>query len=165
MEDQTLQEKLTEKANEIIDEATRPLMNILLQIQKATSHESGAMRLSMDDLYTIAIRINRYTYSLQAHINERSIKQSLQDIVTDAMITDSITILKGTKGDAKERQRRAEAMNQEQRLTDETARQIIQALQATINRADKVYEGVKKVIDSRSRENNFDRKPGYPIGT
>ena len=85
--------------------------------------------------------------------------------MTDAMITDSITILKGAKGDAKERQRRAEAMNQEQRLTDETARQIIQALQATINRADKVYEGVKKVIDSRSRENNFDRKPGYPIGT
>lgn len=164
MDEQKLKERLTEKASEIIEEATGPIMTILLNIQKATS-ESGSVRLNMDDLYNIAIQIPVECSFLQANINERSIKQSLQDIVTDAIITDSITILKGTKGDSKERQRRAEAMNLEQMLTDETARQIIQALQATIVRADRVYEGIKKVIDARSREYNLDRKPGYPIGT
>lgn len=163
MEEQSLQERLAEKANEIIEEATAPIMKILLKIQMELLSDHPNM--SMEELYTIAIHLPTECCFLQANINDRAIKQSLQDIVTDAMITDSITILKGTKGDARERQRRAEAMNQEQMLVDETARQIIQALQATIMRADKVYEGVKKVIDARMKENNFDRKPGRPIGT
>lgn len=163
MEEQSLQEKLTEKAKELVDEATAPIMKILLKIQMELLSDHPNM--SMEELYTIAIHLPTECCFLQANINDRAIKQSLQDIVTDAMITDSITILKGTKGDARERQRRAEAMNQEQMLVDETARQIILALQATIMRADKVYEGVKKVIDARMKENNFDRKPGRPIGT
>ena len=163
MDEQSLQEKLSEKAKELVDEATAPIMKILLKIQMELLSDHPNM--SMEELYTIAIHLPTECCFLQANINDRAIKQSLQDIVTDAMITDSITILKGTKGDARERQRRAEAMNQEQMLVDETARQIIQALQATIMRADKVYEGVKKVIDARMKENNFDKKPGRPIGT
>lgn len=35
---------------------------------------------------------------------------------------------------------------------------IIRSIQGCIDRADKVYEGVKKVMDFRSKEGFFDRK-------
>lgn len=155
---------LASKAIQIVEEATAPIDDILLMIQGATDIETGAIRLSMDELYTIAIRLPVECGFLQSHINCRLIKQRLQEIVTESKVTESITMLRECKGDARERQRRAECMNDLDILSDETARQIVQAMQTAIIRADKVYEGVKKIIDAKARESNFDRKPGYPVG-
>ena len=155
---------LASKAIEIVEEATQPINDILAEIQKSTDYTSGAIRLSMDQLFAIAIRLPVECGYLQAQINDRVVKQRLQEIVTENKITDSITMLRESKGDARERQRRAESMNDMDVLADEAARQIVQAMQSVIIRADKVYEGIKKVIDAKTREVNFDRKPGYPVG-
>ncbi len=48
---------------------------------------------------------------------------------------------------------------------NEIVQLILAALQATVQRADKVYEGVKKIIDAKSREFNYDNKPGSRIGS
>lgn len=154
---------LCDKSIELAQEATKSVDEILSHIVRNTNPETGEIKLSMDELYAIAIRLPAECGFLQSQINTLQIKQSLQDIVTENNITECISILREGRGDAKERQRRAEAMNETEVLRNEASRQIIIAMQMTIQRADKVYEGVKKVIDARSRENNFDKKPGGNI--
>ena len=84
----------------------------------------------------------------------------MQSFLLETQITDSIVMLQNTKGDAKERQRRAEAMSKDDVLADIAAEEVVNALQAMIQRADKVYEGIKKVIDAKTKEMAFDAKSG-----
>lgn len=158
-------QKLQQYAQNVIANCTAPINQITETIIQSTSVTPGNshMGLSMDDLCAIAIRLPAECAFLQSQINAQLITQKLQAFMTETHITDCIVQLQNTKGDAKERQRRAEAMNKEEVLSDVVAEQIVAALQATVQRADKVYEGVKKIIDAKTREANFDRKPGYPI--
>lgn len=64
----------------------------------------------------------------------------------------------GQKGCADERKRKAELLVLDERATSAANKAIVRGLQGYIDRADKVYEGIKKVMDFRAREGWFDRK-------
>lgn len=164
MDNTELAETLSEKVIDIIQEALMPIDTILFHIQKSTNPETGVINLSMDELYAIAARLPTECAFLMAQANIRAAKQNLQDVITSGMITETITNFQEKKGDARERQKKAEVINQQKILADKAAWQIINAFKDAVERADKVYEGIKKIIDARAREGNFDRKPGYPVG-
>lgn len=158
--------KLKSHAEVIISNCTAPVNDIIDVVLSGTtvSGDGSAIKLSMDDLYAIAIRLPAECAFLQAQINSQLIEQKVRSFMVETQITESIVMLQGSKGDASERKRRAEAMSKDDVLADIVTQQIIAALQATVQRADKVYEGIKKVIDCKSREMNYDGKPGRPVG-
>ena len=158
--------KLRDTADAIIENCTSPLNEIISIILKNTrvAANGSELGISMDDLYAMAIRIPAECAYLQAQINSKLIQQKVESFITETKITESIVVLQGSKGDARERKRRAEAMSKDEMLANIVTEQIVDALQATIQRADKVYEGVKKIIDAKTREFNFDMKPGRSVG-
>lgn len=159
--------ELRDKANSIIENFTAPINEIVQLILENVAVLPGDSRvgLSMEELYAIAIRLPAECAYLQAQINSQVIEQKIRSFLTEAKVTDAIVLLQNTKGDARERQRRAEAMAKDDVVEDIVSQQIVAALQATVQRADKVYEGVKKIIDAKSREFNYDNKPGSRIGS
>ena len=80
----------------------------------------------------------------------------------DAKITVELSKLVGTKGAAEERKKKAEMAVLDERVQNAVNKLIIRGIQGCIDRADKVYEGVKKVMDYRSKEGWFDRKGVQP---
>lgn len=81
-----------------------------------------------------------------------------RDLFLDANMTVSLSGLVGTKGTAEERKRMAEFGLLDEKIQNAVNKVIIKGIEGCIARADKVYEGVKKVMDYRSREGWFDRK-------
>ena len=79
-------------------------------------------------------------------------------MIVDAQMSVSLAKLMGTKGTAEERKRKAELTTLDERVQNAVNKLIIRGIQSSIDRADKVYEGVKKVMDYRSKEGWFDRK-------
>lgn len=158
-------EQLQKYANEVIANFVAPVNNIIQYVLSKTDvGENGCtFNLTTEELYTIAIKLPAECSFLQSQINAQIIKQKTEAFLTQTRITESVTLLQNTKGDAKERQRRAEAMVKNEVLGDIISEQIVAALQATIIRADKVYEGIKKVIDAKSREFGYDAKPGKSV--
>lgn len=158
--------KLKAQAEVIISNCTAPVNDIIDVLLSGTTVTPGGstIKLSMDDLYAIAIRLPAECAFLQAQINSQLIEQKVRSFLTEIQVTENIVMLQGSKGDATERKRRAEEMSKDDVLADIVTQQIVTALQATVQRADKVYEGVKKVIDCKSREYNYDGKPGRPVG-
>lgn len=151
-------EHLQAQIQKTIIDCTRPICDILdYVLDNTTVH---GITLSMEELYAIAIRLPAECAYLQAQINTQNIEQRMQSFLLETKITDSIVMLQNTKGDAKERQRRAEAMSKDDVLADIAAEEVVNALQAMIQRADKVYEGIKKVIDAKTKEMAFDAKSG-----
>ena len=75
-----------------------------------------------------------------------------------AKIEKQLAKLTGTKGAAEERKKKAEMTVLDERVQNAVNKLIIRSIQGCIDRADKVYEGVKKVMDFRSKEGFFDRK-------
>ena len=149
-----------------ITQGLRPLLELVRRSIVVTDSNGSASlsnNLSTDDLQSLAMRIPAECAYIQTRVNDMLISHSLQVLLTEGEVTQNIQLLHGAKGDAKERLRRAEAMSQKELLRDAARQQTIRALQDYIERADKVYEGVKKIIDAKSREFNFDGKPGRPL--
>ena len=76
----------------------------------------------------------------------------------DAQVIETLETLRGEKGDSREKMKRAEASQLSDRIVEALNRQVANNIKEIIIRADKVYEGVKKLIDARSRENEYNRK-------
>ena len=148
----------------VVNDAAGPLLQLMDIVSKSISvtlngdKPMGKSLLTMDELYALAIKIPVECVYLQTTVNEFQTSQMLGDIVTENKITEHIVDMYGSKGDAKERLRRAELLEGESILQLTYRKQIARELQAIIDRADKVYEGVKKVIDAKSKEGNFDNK-------
>lgn len=161
MDELELTAELKKKAQQIITNLTQPLNDIVQNILNNTA--GTELRLSMDELCALAIHIPAECAYLQSQLNGQIIEHELKSILTNNRVTQTAELLRESKGDARERQKRAEAMNQQEILANAVYEQVIAAVQATIQRADKVYEGIKKVIDAKSREANFDGKPGRTV--
>lgn len=115
-------------------------------------------KLTSSELEALAMLIPAECLRIQSSLNRYSSNNVFRDIAIDARITESIAEMLGTKGNADERKRRAELMVLDERTINAANKAIIKGLQASIDRADKVYEGIKKVMDFRAREGWFDRK-------
>jgi hypothetical protein len=66
--------------------------------------------------------------------------------------------VQGEKGTADERRKKAESVCITEKSLNQINKMMVKWLQGYIDRADKVYEGIKKVMDYRSKEGWFDRK-------
>ena len=95
---------------------------------------------------------------LQAQLNKYSTQNTFRDMKLEAEVTMALAKLTGMKGAAEERKRKAELTVLDERVQNTVNKLIIKGIQGCIDRADKVYEGIKKVMDYRSKEGWFDRK-------
>ena len=108
------------------------------------------------------MRIPAECSRLQARLNQYNTKNLFRDMRLDAKVAVELSRLIGTKGAAEERKKKAEMSVLDERVQNAVNKLIIRGIQGCIDRADKVYEGVKKVMDFRSKEGFFDRKGGRP---
>ena len=115
-------------------------------------------QLTSSELELLAMRIPAECLRIQAALNRYTAQNVFKDITIEARITEHISTLIGSKGNADERKRKAELLELDERTISLTNKTIVKGLQAYIERADKVYEGIKKVMDYRSKEMWFDRK-------
>lgn len=115
-------------------------------------------KLTSSELELLAMKIPAECLRIQAALNRYSGENIFRDISIDTKVTEAIADMIGTKGNAEERKRKAELLVLDERTISAANKAIVKGLQASIERADKVYDGIKKVMDFRAREGWFDRK-------
>lgn len=155
--------------NGIIKNETSELMRLCnlvaesAKIEMVNGRPATESRLSSDELEILAMRIPAECLRVQTCINQHLANNVFKDLDIEAKVTQHMTALIKEKGNADERKRRAELAVLDERTISAANKTIIKGLQSCIDRADKVYEGVKKVMDFRARESWFDRKgPSCP---
>ena len=154
---------LEEYAEVTIKEETKKLqalvdiVNQAVSIQLVKGQVVSNVNLSAFELEALAMRIPAECLRLQAQLNKYNVQNTFRDMRLDAEMTVSLSKL-GTKGTVEERKRTAELTVLDERIQNAVNKLIIRGIQGSIERADKVYEGIKKVMDYRSKEGWFDRK-------
>ena len=155
--------------NNIISSETHELMRLCnvvseaAQIQIINGNLTSTSRLTSEELEVLAMRIPAECLCVQSKINQHIANNVFKDLDIETKITRHLSELIKEKGNADERKRRAELQVLNERTVSLANKTIIKGLQACIDRADKVYEGIKKVMDFRAKESWFDRKgPSCP---
>ncbi|WP_289026709.1 hypothetical protein [uncultured Flavonifractor sp.] len=149
--------KETQALQELID-----VVNSLVDIRVINGAVISDIKLGAFELEALAMRIPAECSRLQCRLNQYNTRNMFRDMQLDAQVTIELSRLAGTKGAAEERKRKAEMAVLDERVQNAVNKLIIRGIQGCIDRADKVYEGVKKVMDYRSKEGWFDRKGGQP---
>lgn len=150
-------EKETKALQDLID-----LVSASVDIRLVNGSVVSDIRLGSFELEALAMRIPAECSRLQARLNQYNTKNLFRDMRLDAKVAVELSKLIGTKGAAEERKKKAEMSVLDERVQNAVNKLIIRGIQGCIDRADKVYEGVKKVMDFRSKEGFFDRKGGRP---
>ena len=150
-------EKETKALQDLID-----LVSASVDIRLVNGSVISDIRLGSFELEALAMRIPAECSRLQARLNQYNTKNLFRDMRLDAKVAVELSRLIGTKGAAEERKKKAEMAVLDERVQNAVNKLIIRGIQGCIDRADKVYEGVKKVMDFRSKEGFFDRKGGRP---
>ena len=150
-------EKETKPLQDLID-----LVNASVDIRLVNGSVVSDIRLGSFELEALAMRIPAECSRLQARLNQYNTKNLFRDMRLDAKVAVELSRLIGTKGAAEERKKKAEMSVLDERVQNAVNKLIIRGIHGCIDRADKVYEGVKKVMDFRSKEGFFDRKGGRP---
>ena len=112
-------------------------------------------KLSSTELELLAMKIPAECLRIQSALNRYTGENVFRDIAIEARGERDMI---GQKGSAEERKRKAELLMLDERTASAANKAIVRGLQGYIDRADKVYEGIKKVMDYRAREGWFDRK-------
>ena len=154
---QTEVEKETKSLQELID-----IVNSAVDIRLVNGAVVSNISLGAFEMEALAMRIPAECSRLQGRLNQYNTKNLFRDMRLDAKVTLELSKLMGTKGAAEERKKKAEMAVLDERVQNAVNKLIIRGIQGCIDRADKVYEGVKKVMDYRSKEGFFDRKGGRP---
>lgn len=163
-EQKALISELEAYADATIDSETkqlRELVDIIRQavdIRMVNGQIVTDVSLSSNELEALAMRIPAECLYLQSRLNQYSVKNTFRDMQIDAQMTVSLAKLIGAKGTADERKRRVEQELLTEKVQNAVNKLIIKGIQGCIDRADKAYEGIKKVMDYRSKEGWFDRK-------
>ena len=150
-------EKETKALQDLIN-----LVSASVDIRLVNGSVVSDIRLGSFELEALAMRIPAECSRLQARLNQYNTKNLFRDMRLDAKVAAELSRLIGTKGAAEERKKKAEMSVLDERVQNAVNKLIIRGIQGCIDRADKVYEGVKKVMDFRSKEGFFDRKGGRP---
>ena len=163
-EQQQLIDSLEVYAQAEVAKATKPLQDLIdlvnscVEIKLVNGSVVSEINLSAFELEALAMRIPAECSRLQSQLNQYNVKNMFRDMKMDAKVTVELAKLTGTKGAAEERKNKAEMTVLDERVQNAVNKLIIRSIQGCIDRADKVYEGVKKVMDFRSKEGFFDRK-------
>lgn len=138
------------------------IVNQSVDIRLVSGIPHTNVSLSITELEALAMKIPAECSYLQARMNQYSTSNMFRDLSIEAKITATLVGLTGAKGTAEERKKQAESVFLDERLENAVKKLIIKGIQGCIDRADKVYEGIKKVMDFRSKEGLFDRKGAMP---
>lgn len=159
-----LAKQLEVYAEKTIEKETKELlrlMDIVIQavdVRLVNGEVTPTVNFSAFELEALAMRIPAECLRLQSRLNQYNVKNTFRDMSLDAKVTVSRSQMIGAKGTADERRKKAELGVLDERLQNTVNKLIIKGIQGCIERADKMYEGVKKVIDYRGKEGWFDRK-------
>lgn len=113
--------------------------------------------LTNEELNFLAIKIPTACLFVQEQINDRALDSTIAEHIFDDAVTEELKKLIG-QGDAKERMRFAEQEAEIQKLVSIIKKQVYQNLKTLVDRADKIYDGVKKVLDGKNRERDLTNK-------
>lgn len=148
---------IIEVANKITKSYTSELENCISKILVACNNESQ-LGMNFDELEKMALKIPSLCLYIQIKLNDFTLRGNVEEIMINAQVMEYLESIKDQKGDSREKMKRAEASQFEDRIIEMLDKQICSNLRDIITRADKVYEGVKKIIDARMRENEYNRK-------
>jgi len=155
---------LEEYAKKTVDEETKTLHDLVeivnqsVEIRLINGSVISDVKLTAFELESLAMRIPAECLRLQGRLNQYNIQNTFRDMAIEAKVTVALSRLTGTKGAVEERKKKAEMVALDERMQNMVNKLIIKGIQGQIDRADKVYEGVKKVMDYRAKEGWFDRK-------
>ncbi len=157
---------LEKYANGMIESETAELRYMIELVTKniaiAPSPETGKLQTSIGlgifEIEALVMRIPAECLRLQGEINRFSTRNAFKDLSIDGKVAKALDDLRGEKGTAEERKKKAELSCIDERGLNVVNKMMVKGLQSYIDRADKVYEGLKKVLDYRSKEGYFDRR-------
>lgn len=146
-------EKETKTLQELCD-----VVNQSVEIKYIRGSVVSDVKLTASELEALTMRIPAECLRLQGRLNQYNAKNIFRDMELEAKTAIALAQLAGTKGAVDERKKKAELTVLDERIQNAVNKLIIKGIQGCIDRADKVYEGLKKVMDYRSKEGWFDRK-------
>ena len=150
---------IVEAANKITKPHTAELEKCVDLVLKASRVDNGE-ELDYDLLERMAICIPSLCLYIQCKLNEYELRNDVEVAIIETQVVEELERIRQAeaKGNAPERLKKAEASQFKSRIVDVLDAQVCSNFKNMIQRADKVYEGIKKVLDARARENDFNRK-------
>jgi hypothetical protein len=145
-------------ANKITQPMTKELEECIERILEKYKDIDNAECIDLIELEKMVIKIPALCLFIQTKINEYAIKSEIEHIFVNSEVVAEFEKIKSEKGEAREKMKRAEAKCLDDRLVEELNKQICINLRDVIIRADKVYEGIKKIMEVKMRENEYNRK-------
>ncbi len=167
-EHKELLSKLEQYTQETVDKETRRLRELIdiinqsVDIKLVNGRVTTNVTLSSVEMEALAMKIPAECLYLQSRMNQYNTKNMFRDMALDAETTAKLSSMIGQKGTADERKKQAEMTFLSDKIENAVNKLIIKSIQGCIDRADKAYEGIKKVMDYRSKEGWFDRKSNTP---
>lgn len=158
-------EELEQYAVALLEKETEALNNMIQLVADnitVTRAENGGLKtnlgLGATELEALVMKIPAECLRLQSVMNMYNTRNTFKDIAIDGKVAQALADLQGTKGTAEERKKKAEMTCIDEKSLNQVNKMMIRGIQGSIERADKVYEGIKKVLDFRGKEGWYDRK-------
>ena len=85
----------------------------------------SSSNLSSDEMELLAMKIPAECLRIQASLNQYSSRNIFKDLVTEAQVTEVISSMTGTKGNAEERKRMAELLVLDERAINAANKAIV----------------------------------------
>jgi hypothetical protein len=161
--------EITDWALNYIYESTKDIRDLISLVNENLTVKRGTdgrvesdTTLSKEDILVLVVKLPALCVFLQTQLSEQSVGHATISCILERDITEKILEYgeapHGKKGDSSERKRKAELSEHERVLASTVQKQITRALTDYIERADKVYEGLKKAVDAMNREAWYDGK-------
>ncbi len=145
-----LTEKLKRPILDLIDFVDDSLELVVTKDENGKRIYDMRFNLSEDELRFLAIKIPAACTYVQEFLNDKAIDVSLAEYILEDTVTENLKFIEG--GDARERLRFAAQKAEVEQIVLLIKKQVYANLKSYIERADKVYDGVKKVLDGINRE-------------
>lgn len=143
-------EKLKRPILDLIDFVDDFLELVVVEDGSGKRKYEMQFNLSEDELRFLTIKIPAVCIYVQEFLNNSALDVSLAEYILDDTVTEYLKFIEG--GDARERIRFAAQQAEVEQIILLIKKQVHANLKAYIERADKVYDGVKKVLDGINRE-------------
>jgi len=145
-----LTEKLKRPILDLIDFVDDSLELVVTKDENGKRIYDMRFNLSEDELRFLAIKIPAACTYVQEFLNDKAIDVSLAEYILEDTVTENLKFIEG--GDARERLRFAAQKAEVEQIVLLIKKQVYANLKSYIERADKVYDGVKKVLDGINRD-------------
>lgn len=144
-------QKVSKPIIDLIDFADKSLEFVITE-NEFTGRKEYTLNFNLTDtdLEFLAIKIPVVCIYIQEQVNSRALDAAIAEYLFEDAVTEHLKGIVG--GDAKERLRFAEQQAEVERIVSIIKKQVYINLKAYIDRADKIYEGIKKVLDGRNNE-------------